>query len=129
MPLGLLFVGIPLIELALLIYIGNYLGVFNTVLLVIVTGLVGAALARSQGFTALSKIRNNMAQGTPPGDDILQGGLILIGGLLLLTPGVLTDLIGFALLIPPFRIRAAAALKAFIMNKIRRGDVRYHRIQ
>ncbi|MGI2335990.1 MAG: FxsA family protein [Dehalogenimonas sp.] len=129
MPLGLLFIGIPLIELALLIYIGNILGVFPTILIVIVTGLVGAMLAKRQGFAALSKIRSNMAQGTPPGDDILQGGLILIGGLLLLTPGVLTDLIGFALLIPPTRAKAAGALKAFIMNKIRQGDIRYYRIR
>lgn len=129
MPLVLIFIAVPLVELAILIYIGNFLGVFNTILLVITTGIVGAMLARRQGFTALSKIRSSIDQGDPPGDDILSAGLILIGGLLLLTPGVLTDLIGFALLIPKTRALASGALKAYILKMISRGNVRYYRIR
>lgn len=129
MLLTLIFVVIPLVELALLIYIGNVIGVFNTILIVITTGVLGAVLARSQGFAALSKIRGHIERGTPPGDDILQGALILIGGLLLLTPGVITDLAGFSLMIPQTRALASNALKVFIMNKIRQGEIRRYRIR
>ncbi|ADJ26680.1 FxsA cytoplasmic membrane protein [Dehalogenimonas lykanthroporepellens BL-DC-9] len=128
MPL-ILFIIIPIVELALLILIGGYIGVFNTVALVLLTGLAGAILARRQGFSALTRIRANLEQGTPPGDEMLRGALILLAGLLLIFPGVLTDLAGLLLFVPPVRTRSADALKAFFLSRIRRGDVRIYRIR
>lgn len=129
MPLGIIFIGIPIIELALLIRLGGWLGVFETILIVVITGLAGAVLARRQGFTALSRIRQNLEQGTPPGDEMLRGALILLAGFLLIFPGVLTDLAGLLLFVPPLRTRAANALKAFILSRVRRGDVRFYRLR
>jgi UPF0716 protein FxsA len=128
MPL-ILFIIIPIVELALLILIGGYIGVFNTVALVLLTGLAGAVLARRQGFSALTRIRANLEEGTPPGDEMLRGALILLAGLLLIFPGVLTDLAGLLLFVPPVRTRSADALKAFLLSRIRRGDVRFYRLR
>ena len=127
--LAIIFIAVPLIELALLIQLGGYIGVFNTVAVILLTGLAGAVLARRQGFTALSRIRANLEQGTPPGDEMLRGALILLAGFLLIFPGVLTDLAGLLLFVPPVRTRAANMLKAFILTRIRRGDVRFYRLR
>lgn len=98
-----LFIAIPLIELALLIQIGEWLGVAPTIGLVVVTGILGASLARWQGFKTFLKIQRELDSGRIPANELLDGLMILIGGLLLLTPGLLTDLLGFSLLIPPVR--------------------------
>jgi UPF0716 protein FxsA len=86
-------------------------------------------LARRQGFSALTRIRANLEEGTPPGDEMLRGALILLAGLLLIFPGVLTDLAGLLLFVPPVRTRSADALKAFLLSRIRRGDVRFYRLR
>ncbi len=96
----LLFTVIPVVELALLIHIGGYIGAWNTVAIVILTGIAGALLARAQGFSTLYRIQQNVNSGTMPGDEILSGIMILFGGLLFLTPGFITDFIGFFMLIP-----------------------------
>ena len=129
MPFILIFVGVPLAELALLIYIGNLIGVLNTILIVVITGILGALLARHQGLAALSRIRSNVERGILPSDDLLQGVLILIGGLLLLTPGIITDLAGFAMLIPPTRRIVTRWLQRLLQGKISRGETHYWRIR
>jgi UPF0716 protein FxsA len=128
-PFVLIFVGIPLAELALLIYIGNLIGVWGTILIVVTTGIVGALLAKQQGLAALSRIRSNVERGILPSDDLLQGVLILIGGLLLLTPGIITDLAGFAMLIPPTRRIVTRWLQRLLQGKISRGETHYWRIR
>ncbi|MHC4064737.1 MAG: FxsA family protein [Planctomycetota bacterium] len=99
----LLFTVLPLVELALLIRIGQAIEVGPTVGLVILTGLVGAALARHQGLRTLRRIQQNLAQGVVPTTELVNGLLILVAGLVLVTPGVITDAVGFALLVPPAR--------------------------
>jgi len=103
LKLILLFTIIPAVELALLIKIGQYVGVLATVLLVASTGIVGVSLARSQGFIVIKKIKLNLNEGKMPTDDLIGGLLILIGGTMLLTPGLLTDITGFSLILPGSR--------------------------
>lgn len=91
---------IPLIELALLIKLGGMMGLIPTILLVAGTGSVGAYLAKSQGFKLLREIRATLERGEVPAGHLIEGMLILIGAILLITPGVLTDLTGFILFIP-----------------------------
>ena len=101
----LAFTVIPLVELALLLRLGRWLGAWETFGIVVVTGVVGAYLARREGARALGRIQANMNQGIVPTRELIEGGLILVAGVLLVTPGLLTDLVGFALLIPPARRR------------------------
>jgi len=103
LKLLLLFTVVPLIELALLIKIGAYIGVLATISIVIVTGILGASLAKYEGFSILNKIRNTLHSGGIPGDEMIEGLLIFVGGALLLTPGFLTDIAGFSLIIPASR--------------------------
>ena len=99
----LLFTIVPFIELYLLLVIGARIGALTTIMIVILTGIVGASLARIQGFKVLRDIQLATQAGQMPGTELIHGALVLIGGLLLLTPGFLTDLFGFSLLFPPSR--------------------------
>ncbi len=96
----ILFTVVPLIELALLIKLGNRIGLWPTIFIVIATGVLGAALARSQGTQVIGAIRAEVAEGRPPTESLINGLLVLLGGVVLLTPGLLTDLLGFSFLIP-----------------------------
>jgi len=115
----LVFTLIPIIELALLLEAGKYIGILNTIAVVLVTGFAGALLARSQGYAALVKIRRDLSRGILPSDELFNGVLILAGGLLLLTPGFLTDLTGFFLLIPFTRKIVKSILKKKLKGKIK----------
>ena len=113
--LFLIFTVTPVLELALLIQIGQLLGTISTIVAVLTTGAAGAALARNQGLTALRRLQRSVAEANFPGDEIFDGFLILMGGLLLLTPGFLTDLVGFAALLPGTR----GILKIIIKREVR----------
>jgi UPF0716 protein FxsA len=99
----LLFTLVPLLELALLIRVGTWIGTGPTILLVLVTGIAGALLASREGTRAWRRLTETLRRGGLPGDALLQGAAILVGGAVLITPGVLTDLLGIALLVPPSR--------------------------
>lgn len=101
--LGCLFIVVPLLELALLIQVGRWVGVFPTIALVAATGLLGAVLVKGEGGRTLAKIRMELGQGRVPGQALLDGACLLVGGAFLLTPGVITDVLAFALLAPPSR--------------------------
>jgi UPF0716 protein FxsA len=122
--LATLFVVLPVAELALLLRVGRTLGFWPTLGLVLFTGVLGAALARREGTRTLGALRSEVARGGLPGRAILDGASILVGGALLLTPGFLTDALGFALLFPPTR----HLLHAFFRRRIEAG-VREGRIQ
>jgi len=100
LKLLILFIGVPLLEIAILVKIGTFIGFWPTMLIVIVTGILGATLARIEGFIVLNKIRNELRLGKIPAEELIDGLLILVGGIVLLTPGLLTDLLGFLILIP-----------------------------
>ena len=114
----LLFTLMPVIELALLIQVGQYLGVLPTVVLVIGTGAAGAALARSQGIQAFRRLQQALGAGTFPGDELFDAVLILAGGLLLLTPGLITDLVGLAALVPGTRHLVKTYLKRAVRRRL-----------
>jgi UPF0716 protein FxsA len=99
----LLFTLLPLAELAILLWIGGQTAWWFPILLVIVTGAAGAALARWQGWRTFTRIQDDLRHGRMPADALVDGLLILVAGLLLVTPGVLTDCAGFALLVPLVR--------------------------
>ena len=113
--LALLFVIVPLLELALLIQIGQVVGFLPTMVLVVATGIVGAWLARLEGLKTLWKLRDDLARGQLPGQAIIDGMSILVGATLLLTPGVITDFVGLILLLPPTRY----AIQRFARNRLK----------
>ncbi|MFZ5652081.1 MAG: FxsA family protein [Bacillota bacterium] len=98
-----IFIIIPLIELLIIIKIGAGIGFWPTLALIAVPGLLGAAMARSQGIAVLAEIKREIAMGRLPGNKIFDGVLIFCGGLLLITPGIITDIIGLSVLFPGVR--------------------------
>ncbi|AZR74624.1 FxsA protein [Anoxybacter fermentans] len=119
----LIFSIIPLIELALLIKVGGYLGIIPTIILVAGTGVVGVSLARSQGFQLIQELKLTLKRGELPADHLIQGLLILIGAAMLLTPGLLTDTVGFLLIIPPTRRFTASYVRRKIRKWIEKGKL------
>ncbi len=115
----LLFISLPLVELVLLLYLAAHTGFVFTLGLVIFTGVLGAWLARREGLQCWIRVQNEIAQGQLPADSLLDGLIILVAGALLITPGVLTDLTGFALLVPPLRRQ----IKKYVAGRIRGGIV------
>lgn len=123
LKLLVLFTIVPLTELALLIEVGQKIGLTNTIVLVILTGFLGAALARSQGFEIIQRIQSELSQGQLPADSLIHGAFILAGAILLLTPGIITDILGFTLLIPLTRSLLKAYLKKYFTEKINSGQI------
>jgi len=121
----LLFTIVPFIELTLLIEIGSYIGTLNTIMIVIVTGIIGAFMARIAGLTVFLKIQENLREGIFPRDELFDGVLILISGAFLLTPGLLTDALGFFLLIPFGRLVVKGWLKEILKTRIDRNEITY----
>ncbi|MGR8941848.1 MAG: FxsA family protein [Gammaproteobacteria bacterium] len=105
--LFLFFLIIPFAEIYLLLTIGGLIGAFPTIALVVFTAVLGAWLLRQQGFETFRRFQQNLAQGTLPTYEIIEGPILLVGGALLLTPGFITDLLGFVCLIPPLRRKVA----------------------
>jgi UPF0716 protein FxsA len=118
MPLMLLFLflALPILELYVIIQVGQAIGLAPTLLLLILDGLAGAALARSQGRNAWARFNRALAEGRVPARETLDGGMIVLGGALLLAPGFITDIFGFLLLIPPTR----ALLRGLVARLARR---------
>jgi UPF0716 protein FxsA len=109
----LLFILIPLIELYFIIVVGEMIGAFWTVMLVIITAVVGVNLLRVQGMSTLSRAQRNMAQGQIPAMEMMEGVALAVAGVLLITPGFITDTLGFLLLLPPTR----QAMIRFMMSR------------
>lgn len=115
MGLFLLFVAVPLIEIALFIKLGGFLGLWNTLAIVVATAFLGTWLVRTQGIAAMNQVRGSFSNMQDPSEPLANGAMILFAGALLLTPGFFTDAVGFLLLFPPFR---AAAFK-YAKSRIR----------
>lgn len=120
----LLFTSVPLVELALLLWIGGRIGVLPTVALILATGVAGASLARLQGLATWRRFQRALAEGRLPGAELLEGLLILVAGALLLTPGVLTDAVGFLLLVPPARRRIVRLAQVRLRGRVTVGAAR-----
>jgi len=123
-----LFISLPLIELALLLRIHDIIGLGPTLLLVILTGVIGAILVKRQGIGILQQIQSEIARGNLPAAQLMDGVMILIAGTFLITPGVLTDATGFLLLIPSIRKKIRFRIRKKLKDKIQSGQVRvyYH---
>jgi len=113
LKLFLAFTLVPALEIFLFIRLGGAIGLFNTFLVVILTGIVGAGLARWQGAETMFRIRQSLKQGVMPAEEMIDAGLIFVAGIVLLTPGFMTDTMGLLLLWPPSRRR----LKIFLRRK------------
>lgn len=118
-----LFVVVPTVELILLIEIGQRIGTVATLGLIVATGVVGASLARQQGINTFTRLRRDLGEGRSPAVLIIDGVLILLAAAFLVTPGVLTDFVGFLLLIPMSRRLIRRNLKRRFERAIRTGTV------
>ena len=125
--LFILFAIIPIAELYLLIKIGGMIGAFNTVLIILFTAVIGAYLAKTQGFVVIRKINQALNEERIPAQELLDGLFVLIGGFTLLTPGFLTDFIGLSMLFPLTRILYIKLAVRIIQNKIETAQWRIHR--
>ncbi|TYS86082.1 FxsA family protein [Rossellomorea aquimaris] len=123
----LLLIIVPALEIGLLVLSGQAFGLIPTVLLIITTGILGAYLARKQGMEALRKAQQDMQYGQLPGDAIIDGLCILVGGVVLLTPGFITDAIGFLLLLPPTRKMFKPFIYKLFKRWINNGNVIIYR--
>jgi UPF0716 protein FxsA len=103
----LLVLLIPFVEIYLLLKVGGIIGAFPTIFLVVLTAVLGTWLLRQQGFATFQRLQENLAKGTIPAYEMIEGPIILVGGVLLLTPGFITDILGFACLIPQLRRKIA----------------------
>lgn len=121
-----LFVIVPFVELYILIELGKSIGALPTLGIVVITGIAGAALAKHQGLGVWQRIQTELSYGHMPGDVLFDGVLILIGSVLLLTPGILTDITGFILLIPPGRFMVKKYVKAWVDKKLQSGQMTYY---
>ena len=119
----ILLIVVPVVELYILIEIGQQIGAFTTIGIIVLTGIIGAYLVKNQGFMILRKIQHDLSQGILPGDSLLQGIIILAGGIFLLTPGFITDIIGFIFLIPISREIVKKYLLIWLKRKIDSGNI------
>lgn len=123
MRLLLLFTLVPLLELVVLIEVGQYIGTANTILLILATGVVGVVLARWQGLFVFREFKRDLEEGRVPGLTIVNGILVLVGSAFLLTPGLITDSVGFLLLLPPTRALVVKIVRKQIEKRINTGDI------
>ena len=123
----LLFTIVPAIELYLLIKVGSVIGAGNTILLIIGTGILGAYYTRQQGLAVMTRIQTRMNMGQLPGDDLVNGAMLLVGGAFLITPGFLTDFAGVSLIFPPTREAIKVVVKRWLERKAKEGEVKVYR--
>ena len=121
-----LFTAMPVLELMLLIEVGAQVGAMNTIALCLVTGFVGASLARSQGAGVLRRMQGTVQQGGLPAREMVDGVLILIAGVVLLTPGFVTDALGILFLLPPSRAIIRVFAMRWIKAKLASGTWQVH---
>lgn len=119
MKLFILFITVPIIELYTLITIGSAIGAPSTILLVLTTGAVGAYLAKREGIAVWGKIQKELQAGNLPKDELIDGVLLLVAGIVLITPGIFTDLFGILLLTPQGR----KLFRAYLVKKFKSSIV------
>lgn len=119
----LALVGVPLIEIAVFIQVGGVIGLWPTIAVVVLTAVIGAALLRQQGMATLMRAQRELAENRVPVRELFDAVCLLLGGALLLTPGFVTDLAGFSLLVPPVRRTLGMRLWRLLQSH---GDFRVH---
>ncbi len=126
LPLFLAFTLLPALEVYFLFKIGSLMGGFNTFIFIIFTGALGAYLAKIEGRMILAKIQNELNRGEIPSSSIIHGLLIFAGGLLLLTPGFITDFLGFSFVLPGSRHFLVTIAKSLFEKAIKNGNVQFY---
>ncbi len=111
----LLFFTIPLLEITVLLQVGSAIGVLPTIAMVVLTAVIGAGLIRAQGIATLGRVRLELERGELPAVGIIEAAMLLVAGALLLTPGFVTDAIGFLILVPPLRRRV---IHSFLARRV-----------
>ena len=124
--LFIVFIVMPIVEMSLLISVGSHIGAVPTILLVIFTGITGAWLAKHEGMRTMLTIREQLAQGVVPAQEMVAGMLIFAGGVLLLTPGFITDALGFSFILPGSRTWWLHFFSAYFEKKIADGTIHVH---
>jgi len=117
---------VPLIELYFLLEISQFIGVFTTVMVIVFTGAAGVSIAKRQGYQVVNNIRSTLNSGKMPTDDLISALLILIGGVTLLTPGFLTDITGFLLILPGSRDLIGSFVKKYFLKYVKEKKVEVH---
>ena len=112
------FFVMTIIEIFVLIKVGSVLGVLPTLALIITISLVGAWLAKREGFAVLARVRAKLDQGRMPGDELLDGMFVVAGGILLVTPGFVTDALGLLVLFPPTRYLFRLGVKRYLSRRV-----------
>ena len=121
-----LFIFLPITELWLLFKVDAHLGIGPTVLIVVMTGIIGAWLARAQGLMIMMEIQRDLAEGRMPAPRMIDGVMILVAGALLVTPGLITDTAGFLLLVPGVRAIVRGWLRQKFEQKLKNGTMNVH---
>ncbi|MEM8599321.1 MAG: FxsA family protein [Bacteroidota bacterium] len=121
----LLFLIVPIVELFLLVWLGDRIGLGPTLLLIVVTALLGSFLAQREGLAAWRRFQARVAEGGLPGKELSDGLIILVAGALLLTPGVLTDVVGFLGLLPPTRALLRRSVAARFNKSVKAGRAQF----
>ena len=121
--LALAFIVVPIVEIGLLLRVGGAIGGVETLALVVVMAVVGATLARRQGFAAMQRVQGAMATGRELGASVVEGLMVLVAAVLMITPGFVTDGVGLLLLVPPVRRLAARAAQAWLLRRMESGNV------
>ncbi len=111
----LLFFTVPLVEIYVLLEVGGMIGVLPTIVLVVLTAVMGAGLIRAQGIATLGRVQQQLERGELPAVGIIEAALLLVAGALMLTPGFVTDTIGFLILVPPLR---RWAIQSFLARRM-----------
>ncbi len=124
--LFIIFALIPMIELALLIKLGAYIGTQYTILIVILTAVIGAYMVKLEGIGIMYRIQKNMNEGAFPGEELIDGMMVLVAGAVLLTPGFFTDILGFLMVIPVSRTFIKKIVVRYIKDKTSSGDIEIH---
>ncbi len=119
--LALAFIAVPVLEIWLIIEVGGSIGALNTVGIIVLTAMVGAALAKHQGLAALRRIQRAIQNGEQVGRSLVEGALILVAGVMMLLPGFVTDAVGIGLLLPPIRAVVARIIVARARTGMQRG--------
>ena len=115
----LLFIVVPIAELAVILQIGDWLGLWPTLAILVLDSILGSLLMRAQGRAAWRRFTEATREGRPPAKEVLDGALIIVGGALLLTPGFVTDLVGLSFLLPPTR----ALIRRYLVRRLGRRMV------
>ncbi|MDN3653702.1 FxsA family protein [Thalassotalea ponticola] len=124
--LFLLFIIMPIIEIMVLINVGAFIGALPTILLVIITAWLGATMVRQQGLTTYQSVQHKLAQGQMPSDEIIAALLLLVAGVLLLTPGFITDAFGLALLWPVSRSAIVKLVQQQLLKANKNGSAFFY---